>query len=186
MSEGARGQRHERALLDALEARQPEVFDADVWRCTLRGRDPLEPSSAAGRWSRAGEGLALYTSVERDGAVAEVGYRLSLEPVWPSRVEHVVYRIHARTQRSLRFPDVASLVPFGIDAARHSSFEYSATQALAAAARFLDFDSLIVPSARSPLRHVVIFLSETTAAEALTLIDSETVDWKAWRRARSA
>lgn len=186
MTDGARGQRHDRALLDALEAKACEAFDGEVWRCTIADRNPLEGTSAAGRWSRAGEGSTLYTSLERTGAIAEVGYRLSLEPVWPSRVEHVVHRLHARTRRTLRFPDVASLAPFGVEPARYSSFDYSATQALAAAARFLELDSLIVPSARSPSLHAVLFLSEATPSQAVTLIESQRVDWKAWRRERSA
>ena len=144
----------------------------------------MRGAAAAGRWSPAGEFDVLYTSLERDGALAEVGYRLSLEPVWPSRLEHDLHRIAARTRRSLRFPDVASLVPFGVDAARYAGFDYGATQALAAAARFLEFDSLIVPSARSPSLHLVLFLDDVLEAGALRVIETEPVDWDAWRRHR--
>ena len=108
------GRRHERGILDALEAMAPEAFTGEVWRVTSRGRDPLRGSAAEGRWSAAGEFEVLYTSLERGGALSEIGYRLSLEPVWPSRVQHEVHRIAARTERSLRFGDVASLVLLGV------------------------------------------------------------------------
>jgi hypothetical protein len=176
--------RHDRVILDALEAMEPEAFAGDVWRVTSRGRDPLRGSTAEGRWSPAGDFEVLYTSLERDGALTEIGYRLSLEPVWPSKVQHQVHRIAARTERSLRFPDVAALAPFGVEAARYPSFEYTPTQALAAAARFLGFDSLIVPSARSSALHLVVFLDAILDDGALTVLDSEDIDWDGWRRKR--
>lgn len=176
--------RHDRVILDALEAMEPEAYAGDVWRVTSRGRDPLRGSTAEGRWSPAGEFEVLYTSLERDGALTEIGYRLSLEPVWPSKVQHQLHRIAARTERSLRFPDVAGLAPFGVEAARYPSFDYGPTQALAAAARFLGFDSLIVPSARSSALHMVVFLDAILDDGALTVLDSEDIDWDGWRRKR--
>ena len=97
----------------------------------------------------------LYTSLERDGALAEIGYRLSLEPVWPSRIGHGVHLITVETERALRFVDLDGLAPLGVDAARYHTFEYQATQAIAAAAYFLEFDSLIVPSARFPCANLL-------------------------------
>jgi hypothetical protein len=179
------GRRHDRAILDALEAMDPQPFSGDVWRVTGRGRDPLRGSTANGRWSPAGEFEALYTSLEREGALAEIGHRLSLEPVWPSRAEHDLHRISADTERTLRFADVPALVPFGIDAARYGSYDYMATQAVAAAACFLGFDGIIVPSARSPALHLVIFLEQILAEEALVVRETQPVDWAAWRKMRS-
>ena len=114
------------------------------------------------------------------GALAEIGYRLSLEPVWPSRIEHEVHRI--MTERTLRFADTESLAPLGVDRARYWTFEYDATRAIAAAAYFLEFDSLIVPSARFDCANLVIFTERVTA---LTLRESRAVDWDAWRGRRA-
>lgn len=170
-------------MLDALEAMDPEPFQGSVWRVASRGRDPVRGSAAAGRWSPNG-GDVLYTSLERAGALAEIGYRLSLEPVWPSRVQHDVHRIKARTERTLRFADLRSLAPLGIDPARYGSFDYAATQALAAAAYFLEFDGLIVPSARSPALNLAVFLQRLPAEGALAVEETQPVDWAAWRRER--
>jgi hypothetical protein len=175
------GRRHDRTILDALESREHEDFSGQVWRVTGRGRDPLRGSIAEGRWTPPGEFEVLYTSLERDGALSEVGFRLSLEPVWPSKLHHDLHRIEVRAHRSLRFPDVASLVPFGVEVARYTSFDYGATQAVAAAARFLEFDSLIVPSARSPAMHLVLFIDAIIESDVLTLLATEPVDWEAWR-----
>jgi RES domain len=176
------GQRpvHDRGILDALEAIDPQRFAGEVWRVTRKGRDPLRGSTANGRWSPSGgEFEVLYTSLERDGALAEIGYRLSLEPVWPSRVEHEVHVIEVEAERTLRFASIDSLAPLGVAIERYHTFEYQATQAIAAAAYFLEFDSLIAPSARFPCANLVIF---TERATGLALKNSQTVDWESWRR----
>lgn len=175
------GRIHDRVILDALESLNPEPFGDTVWRVTRKGRDPTRGGAAHGRWSPGGEFEVLYTSLERDGALAEIGYRLSLEPVWPSRIEHEIHSIRAEAERTLRFADLATLEPFGIDGARYRTFQYAATQALAAAAHFLEFDGLIVPNARFDCANLVVFVERVPT---LSLIETQPVDWDAWRRDR--
>ena len=141
------------------------------------GGGPLEPP---------GEFEVLYTSLARAGALTEIGHRLSLEPVWPdpSRARHEVHRIGASIERVLRFADVQGLVSLGVNPARWSFYDYTATQAIAAAANFLGVEALLVPSARSPDHHLVVLLEQVVAEEALTLLGTEPVDWDAWRRRR--
>src|SRR5882757_6282121 len=103
------GRVHDRSLLDTLDKLRPEPFDSDVWRVARKGRDPLTGSSASGRWGAPGELEVLYASEARDGALAEVGFRLSLEPVWPSRIEHQIHVLAARTERLLRLVDMREL-----------------------------------------------------------------------------
>jgi hypothetical protein len=107
---------HDRRILDALEAIDPERFAGEAWRVTRKGRDPLRGSAADGRWSPGGgEFEVLYTSLESNGALAEIGYRLSLEPVWPSRVEHELHLIAIETQRTLKFAALEDLAPLGVE-----------------------------------------------------------------------
>ena len=77
---GGASRQHDRELLDALESHPSEAFCGEIWRVTVKGRDPLRGSAAGGRWSPPGEFEVLYTSLARAGALAEIGYRLSLEP----------------------------------------------------------------------------------------------------------
>jgi hypothetical protein len=170
---------HDRIILDALEALDPEPFEGTVWRVTRAGREPMRGAAAHGRWSPSGEFEVLYTSLVREGALAEIGYRLSLQPVWPSRIEHDIHTIDVQTERNLRFADIENLAPFGIDTRRYRELEYAATRAVAAAANFLGYDGLIVPNARFACANLVIF---TERAPALTLIQTERVDWDEWRR----
>jgi RES domain-containing protein len=127
----------------------------------------------------------LYTSLEQGGALAEIGFRLSLEPVWPSRIQHEIHEIRVETARTLHFADVASLATFGVDSARYGSFDYTATQALAAAAHFMEFDGLLVPSARHASQNLVLFMDRGAAA-SLVAVHSEVVDWQEWRKRRGS
>ncbi len=178
---GAFGRAHDRALLDALESAETTAVGQGVWRVARAGRDPLRGSAADGRWSPGGPVEVLYTSMEREGALAEIGFRLSLEPVWPSRISHDIHEIAVRTWNTLRFADVAALTRFGVDAARYASFDYGACQALAAAAHWLEFDGLLVPSARHASHNLVIFMDREAVA-SLEVTNSEAVDWSAWRK----
>lgn len=181
MTMGNFSRQHDRELLDALESHPSEAFSGRSWRLTAKGRDALRGSTAGGRWSPPGEFEVLYTSLARAGALAEIGYRLSLEPVWPNRLEHELHRITALTSNSLRFADVSSLSTLGVDVRRYATFEYSVTQAIAAAAFFLDFDGLIVPSARCAELNLVIFMEKLDVGERMKVETSEPVDWSAWR-----
>lgn len=181
----APGRAHDRAILDALEAIDPVRVEGDVWRVTRTGRDATRGSAANGRWSPGGSFEVLYTSLERDGALAEIGFRLSLEPVWPSRLAHRLHQIAARVNRTLRFADVAGLAPLGVDAARYESFDYGVTQDIAAAVRFLEFDGLMVPSARHRSANLVIFM-DRPGGNSLDVRSSEDVDWAAWRVSRNS
>ena len=177
--------RHDRALLDALEVSVKTAISCDVWRITRSGRDPIRGSAAPGRWSAGGSIEVLYTSLDREGAIAEVGFRLALEPVWPSRMTHELHSISVSTENTLHFADVDALAAFGIDPVQYKSFDYAACQALAAAAHFLEFDGLLVPSARHTSQNLVIFM-DREAASSLVVRTSETVDWSAWRNRGSS
>ncbi len=167
----ASGRVHDRAILDALESIAPEPFVGDAWRVTRKGRDALRGSGAGGRWGPAGEFEVLNTSLEREGALAEVGFRLSLEPVWPSRMEHQLHEISLKMERSLPLTKRDLLANLGVDLARYESLDYRATQAIAAAARFLEFDFLLVPSARHPCTNLIIFMDRVTGRNC-------TIDWR--------
>lgn len=173
------GRVHDRAILDALEGLDAEVVEKTVWRVVRSGRDPLRGAIANGRWNAIGEFEVLYTSLQSEGALAEVGYRLSLEPIWPSRIEHKIHALRVGAARALKLESLDQLERLGVNTARYESFEYSATQAVAAAAHFLEFDALIVPSARHIALNMVLFLDRLQTPPEL--INTEDVDWQTWR-----
>ena len=166
----ASGRVHDRAILDALERLDSGPIDTVVWRVTRKGRDPLRGSTAHGRWSAIGEIEVLYTSLEKEGAKAEVGYRISLEPVWPSRLEHQIHELSVKADNILCLPDMDQLEKLGVDIRRYSALDYNETQAIAAAVHFLEYDGLIIPSARYDCKNLILFTERIVATGQLQLI----------------
>ncbi len=175
---------HDRALLDALEAIGAAPFEREVWRIARKGQEPLRGSTANGRWSPAGEFEVMYTSLERHGAFAEVGHRLSLEPVWPSGIRHEIHRLDVRAERVLDVGNLDTLKGLGVNAAAYGSLDYTSTQAAAAAANFLEYHGLIVPSARYNGLNFVLFSERSDQGASVTITTTEAVDWTSWRKAR--
>jgi hypothetical protein len=87
-----------------------------------------------------------------------------------------------RAERTLRLLDMRELANLGVDISRYETFEYGATQAVAAAAHFLEFDGMLVPSARFACSNLVLFTDRVSHSGHLQLVSSEDVDWPDWRK----
>lgn len=176
---------HDPELLDALEAMEPRSFEGTVWRVTWASRDPLLGGTGGGRWHPPNDFEALYTSLDADGAMAEIYHHLSKAPVFSS--SHVkLHGIHVATQRSLVFDDIAALATLGVDTETFRRDDYVRTREIGAAARFLDMDGLIVPSARWPRGNLVLFPDRLDDYGAFTVVEEHQVNWPAWREEASS
>jgi RES domain-containing protein len=145
---------HDRNLLDTLEQCPPEPFEGQVSRIAREGRDPLA-GGYNGRWND-DQLPALYAALEADTAIAEMRYHLSRHPVFPSRLRFNLYALQVSTRRTLKLLNLNYLKAVGVpidlyatqDYAQAKRHVYPTTQAIGAAAAFLEFDGLLVPSAR--------------------------------------
>ncbi|MGI9305350.1 MAG: RES family NAD+ phosphorylase, partial [Gammaproteobacteria bacterium] len=138
----------------------------------------------AGRWD---PGLfdVLYTAFERDGAIAEMHFHLSRQPVFPSKIDFTVNEIAVRTANTLKFANLNELKPLGVDVREYTKVLYQRTQEIGDAAAFLGFDGIIAPNARWDCLNLVIF-SDQMEPNDLELRQSSIIDFAAWRRARAA
>ncbi len=162
-----RGRIHDSELLDALEQLEPKPFTGSSFRIVPERRDPIQArlTGSGGRWDD-GQFPVLYTSIDSGTAIAEVKYHLSRQPIFPSKVSLLLYELEVVTKRTLKFLDVEELTPLGVDAAHYSISDYSqvkknvypSTQAIGSAAHFLEFDGLIVPSARGEGSNLLLFM----------------------------
>ncbi len=169
------------ALLDALDTRPLRTFQSRVWRVVRVGRDPVEPSRAGGRSDR-GSFDVLYTSLEADGAIAEMDYHLRLQPVFPSEYRAEVHELEVATERALYFDYLDELAPLGIDPAEYRQPLYSRSHEIGDAAAFLGVAALIVPSARWPCQNAVVMLDVEPAPPIVAVLDSREVDFMKWRK----
>jgi len=168
------------ALLDALDAFRRVPYNGETWRVVRDGRDPLEGTASGGRWDPTLFDV-LYTSLAQDGAVAEVHFHLSRQPVFPSKIRYGLHRIKVRTAKTLRLPNLAAMVPLGVDPARYREILYEQTQAIGDAAYFLGFDSIIAPNARWLCNNLILFTDQIAIA-GLEVIESRKVNWTEWRK----
>lgn len=170
------------ALLDAIDAFRREPFAQPVWRVARNGRDPILGAPSTSRWCD-GTFDALYTSLERDGALAEIHALLSMQPVFPSKVQFLVHQVTVRAQQTLRLADLATLDRLGVDVNRYRERDYSKTQPIADAAYFLGFEGLIAPSARWERLNAVLFTDRIPPSEIeIEESEPEPVDWDEWRK----
>jgi RES domain-containing protein len=172
------------ALIDAIEALAPVNFDGRVWSIAREGRDPLQVSASGGRWDD-GTFDVLYTSADRQGAIEEMRFHLMRgQPVLPGRISFKLFELRVQMDQALRLADLEALAALGLDAStfgrlswQFTSDEYLRTQQIGEVAHFLDFDGLIVPSARYQCLNMVLF-GDRIGPEALSVIrDHGPVPW---------
>ena len=143
MSDGPRRAR-DLKLLDQVDALPLSVYAGVLWRVVREGRDPLQGGRSVSRWCN-GEFDTLYTSLEREGAIAELHALLSLQPVFPSKIVFRVHRLKVSALQALKLTDLPTLSKLGVDVARYQDRNYTQTQSIADAAYFLGFDGLLAP-----------------------------------------
>lgn len=168
-------------LLDLVGAIEGQPFEGAMWRVVRTGRDVLDGSRGSGRWNTS-EMSVLYGAAERDGALAEINFHLSRgQSVFPSRMRHDLFELAVQARQTLVLADMAQLKRMGVEDSRYREMLYGRTQEIGAAAAFLGFDGLIVPSARWNCQNIVLFLDAINLDEIRT-VSFQPVDWQAWRQ----
>lgn len=173
---------HDDRLLDLIGALEGQEYRGPMWRVVRTGRDVLDGSRGAGRWNTA-EMSVLYGAAEADGALAEINFHISRgQSVFPSRIRHDLFELEIVARDTLVLADMDQLRRLGVDDSRYRELLYDRTQEIGAAAEFLGFDGLIVPSARWDCRNIVLFL-DTINLDDIRSVSHQPVDWKSWRQA---
>ena len=98
-TDGRSGARETPNSLDALDALERVSFAGTVWRIVpgRMGRAARVSNWRPMRISPA-RSMYLYTSLAREGALEEIHFHLSRQPVFPSKIQSVLHRITFRTR----------------------------------------------------------------------------------------
>lgn len=179
--------RRDNRLIDAVEAIQPTQFSGVVWRVVREGRDPLDCGRSGGRWDD-GTFDVLYTSLAREGALAEMHFHLKRgQPIFPSRVRYELHEMSLSMEAALKLLNLEDLARLGVaeDTYGRLSYqekdaEYPRTQDIAEVAHFLEFDGLLVPSARWNCLNAVVFCEQCPASQREVIQSHGLIDWAAW------
>lgn len=173
---------HDRKLLDALERLGGQPMEVSVWRLSWKSRNALQGGSS-GRWHPPDTFEALYTSFTEDGAIAEIYYHLSQAPV-RSSAEKTIHKFSVKTKNTLRLDSSDVLAELGLGPRPLALIDSTRSQEVGAAAHLLEYDSLLVPSARWPGNNLVIF-SELFDQDSIGVVESAPMNWPAWREKNS-
>lgn len=165
---------HSPELLGQLSAFPSETFSGDLFRTTRLSLDPLAPSTSGGRWAPRNGCAVLYTSLEREGALAEISFHWSQLLPLPSKPV-MLHQLRIELRESLRLLR-ADLATLGVELSRYDAMDYRRTQEIGAAASFLEFHGLIVPSARWPCDNLILFAENQSVSETAELVTSESVE----------
>jgi hypothetical protein len=176
-------------LIDALDQLPRVTFEGTVWRVAREGRDPTQFGRSGGRWDDTTFDV-LYTSLERDGAIAEIYYHLLRgQPVFPSKVRFTLHELKVSLGEAIRFERVSELSSFGLDEARYGQLsynertkEYPRSQEIAEVAFFLDSDGLIVPNARHACLNLVAFGDRLKPGAIERVKDHGLINWSDWAK----
>jgi RES domain-containing protein len=170
------------AVLDWLDAFRREDFSGIAWRVGREGRDPTQGHPSNGRWDP-GTFDVLYTSLARDGALSEIFFHLSRQPVFPSKIKSLIHRLTINVTGLLRLDTLEDVARGGVDISRYGGTDYVGLREIGDAAYFLGFNGMIVPSARASCLNLVLF-TERVAVEAVVVDATDPVDWNEWRLSR--
>jgi len=171
---------HDLNLLGQLEALEKQPFDGEVFRATRLNLDPLAASTSGGRWAPRDRVAVLYTSLRREGALAEISYHWAQLTPLPSKPV-IVHQLKVSADRTLRLLR-GRLEDLGVDMERYPGRSYQRTQEIGAAVAFLGCDGLLVPCARWDCENLVLFTENHALTNTLEVILSEEVNWQNWAR----
>ena len=133
-------------VTDLLEEFGTSPWEGSVWRHVLGERDPTIPSYRAGRWAPEGKFAVLYSSLDREAAIAEADFVISQFSIPPSKKRRVC-RIEIKLQSTLDLTVKDRLSLLGVDIDNYQG-PWDICQEIGAAANLLGHDGILAPSAR--------------------------------------
>ena len=144
-------------LLDAIEGAAVDGWQCDVWRQVLEGTPPLRSNNRGGRWNPP-DCEALYASLQAEVATAEIDYLLTQQSIPISR-DRVTHELSVHLTRVVDLSQGDAWQRLGLSADDLKSDDVAACQRIGAAAAWLGFGGLLVPSVRAEGVNLVIFVN---------------------------
>lgn len=158
-------------LLDLLEGLGSAPFAGEIYRHMFDDYPPSRINTSGARWNPRGV-AAIYTSLERETALAEAAHALAVQPFRP-KVRRTVYRVRVRLNQVVALAQAGILKTVDLSREQIESDDLEACQHIGGAVRWLGSDGMLVPSARCAGTNLVIFPRDDYEFEVL---GSEPID----------
>lgn len=158
-------------IVDLLEGFGADAWQGHVWRHVFHGRDPLAPSHAGGRWAPRSQFGVLYTSVLREGAIAEAAHLIAQYTIPPS-VTRVVCKIDVTLARVIDLTSDDRLAQLGVDRITYPQ-SWGPCPDIGAASNFLGFQGILAPNARFDCDNLIVLTDRIDTGTALEVVREE-------------
>jgi len=120
----------------------------------------------------------LYTSFERDGALAEIAFRLGMQSPVPTKPV-AIHQLRIKMRKTIRITR-ADFPVLGIDPSRYTALDYLRTESIGQLIGSMEFDGVIVPSARWRCDNLVVLSEHHDAIEPVVTVSTEEFAWVDW------
>ncbi|HKR62378.1 MAG TPA: RES family NAD+ phosphorylase [Thermoanaerobaculia bacterium] len=151
-------------LLDVLQSSAASAWSGTVYRHMFGSYSPARGNTTGARWNDAGL-EAIYTSCERETALAEAEYYIAAQPLRP-RAKRTLYAIKLSLKNVIDLTAPALLLKLGITTDVLSSSDHSMCRVIGGAVSWLGHDGLLVPSARRASgTNLVIYKQDLSTTE---------------------
>ncbi len=93
----------------------------------------------------------------------------------------VLHKLEVKVDRALRLL-MCDLNDLGVNENQFGDTLYDKTQEIGTTISFMEFDGLIIPSARWECENLLIFYDNLSTENIFEVIDSTEVDWQKWAK----
>lgn len=167
-------------LLKALEAIDDRLWEGFLWRHMFADNPPSRFNDKGARWNPPGV-PAIYCSLDRATARAEGDYAVSVQSLKPA-AKRTIYKLRVTLKRVLDLSPPAILGELSLREGELSGTDHTACRMIGEAVEWLEHDGMIVPSARSSGRNLVIFPRRRSAEADFEVVGSEVISEPPKRR----
>ena len=133
-------------MLDILQGAAVSSWDATVYRHMFASQPPTRANTGGARWNEPNL-AAIYMSCERETALADAEYYISLQPLRP-RAKRTLFPIHVSLSNVIDLTAAGLLAQLGITDDVLAGIDHGPCRTIGAAVNWLGHAGLLVPSAR--------------------------------------
>src|SRR5258708_465178 len=160
-------------MLDILQSAAVSAWQGTVYRHMFGPHSPARINTEGARWNAPGL-AAIYMSCERETALAEADYYISLQPLRP-RATRTLFTIRVSLKNVIDLTATDFLPRLGITDDVLSGIDHTPCRIIGAAVNWLGHDGLLVPSARRRGGTNLVIFQPDLATSAFHVTDEEAI-----------
>jgi RES domain-containing protein len=161
-------------MLDTLQSAAMSAWQGIVYRHMFGSHPPARVNTEGARWNAPGL-AAIYTSCERETALAEAEYYISLQPLRP-RAKRTLFTIRVSLHKVIDLTARDLLSRLGVTEDVLSGINQGPCRTIGAAVSWLGYDGMLVPSARRHAGTNLVIFQSDPATNAFEVINEEVIE----------